>query len=72
MKLGSRVIVTRGCNSCGSSICANNKRDVPGLLLHILNVGYVVRLDYLDGPDPKKSSELDKAMWFSKSQVRPA
>ncbi len=68
MRFGARVIVTRGCNSCGTKWCANNKRDVPGVMIGALTNQIKVRLDYMDGPND--IAWQGNVMWFSKSQVR--
>ena len=68
MRFGARVIVTRGCNSCGTKWCANNRRDVLGVLLGKLGNQCRVRLDYMDGPND--SCYKDNIVWFAKSQVR--
>jgi len=67
MKFGSRVMVTRGCNSCGTKWCANNKRDVPGVLIGKTGNQCRVRLDYMDGPND--DCYADNIISFNKSQV---
>jgi hypothetical protein len=72
MRFGTRVIVTRGCNSCGSGVCANNLREVPGKLVGAKGNQSLVLLDYMDGPDDRQYFLKNNTMWFSKSQVSPA